>query len=252
MNSKDSKELDLSKITAFILCGGKGTRLRPYTYTVPKPMLKIGSRPLLEYVIRNLKRCGINNYVFTVGYLKQQIMNYFEDGSKFGVNIEYLIEDEDKPKNTAGSIVDGKNKVDKNYPFVVMMGDHLTDINIRDMINFHLKNRGIATLAIKVQGIPLEYGIVEIDDKEKVIKEFKEKPVLSQLINMGIYVCDHKIFDYIKEGDDFASHVFPRLLKEKHKLNAYLFDGYWEDIGRITDYERVHQLISLIDFIKDF
>lgn len=245
-------DLDLNNITAFILCGGKGTRLRPYTYTLPKPMLKIGNRPLLEYVIRNLKRCGINKYIFTVGYLKHHIMNYFGDGSKFGVNIEYLVEDEEKPKNTAGSIIEGKNIIDKEYPFVVMMGDHLTDINIRDMINYHMKNKdSIATLAIKVQGIPLEYGIVDVDENKRIL-EFKEKPVLSQLINMGIYVCNYEIFNYIKEGEDFASHVFPKLLKEKKILNAYLFDGYWEDIGRITDYERVHQLISLIDFIKDF
>lgn len=239
---------DIENLSAFILCGGKGTRLRPYTYTMPKPMLRIGNRPLLEYVIRNLKRSGIEKHILTVGYLKEHIKNYFGDGSKFGVEITYL--EEDEPKNTAGSILDGKKLIENGSPFIVIMGDHLTDINMRDMIKFHKNSGAAVTMAIKIQALPLEYGIVEIRDKR--IVEFKEKPVLNHYINTAIYVCEYKTFDYIKEGSDFANDVFPLMLSKGEKLAPYLFDGYWEDIGRIHDYQRVHQIISLLDFIKEF
>ncbi len=238
---------EIEELHAFILCGGKGTRLRPYTYTVPKPMLKIGNRPLLEYVIRNLKRNGISKLILTVGYLKDQIIDYFGTGEQFGVEITYL--EEDHPRNTAGSILPGKELIQKDKPFIVIMGDHLTDINLRDMYTHHLKNKGIVTLGIKLQGVPLEYGIVEIEGD--VIKKFQEKPVLHHYINTAIYICEYRTFEYIKEGYDFASDVFPIMLKKGEKLVPYLFDSYWEDIGRIHDYQRVHQIISLLDFIRE-
>ena len=238
----------MKDIHAFILCGGKGTRLRPYTYTVPKPMLKIGQRPLLEFVIRNLKRAGITKMTLTVGYLKDQIMDYFGDGSSLGVKITYL--EEDKPKNTAGSIIDGKGMIPKDKPFVVMMGDHLTNVSVKDMMDYHVRNNGIATLAIKLQGIPLEYGIVEIENA--LVKRFREKPVVNHNLNTAMYVCEYRTFDYIEEGYDFASDVFPLMLEKGEKLVPYMFEGYWEDIGRLHDYERVHQMISLLDFIKEF
>jgi len=226
---------------AFVLCGGMGTRLRPYTYTIPKPMLPLGRKPILEYVIGNLKANGITDIVLTVGYLKEQIRDYFEDGSEFGVRMRYLEETEEM--NTAGSILPGKSLIDDT--FAVVMGDHLTNINLKNMVKFHKENKGIATMGLKKQGVPLEYGIAQIDGNR--VTDLKEKPIVENYVNSAVYVFEPKVFSYIKEKDDFAKNVFPRLLEKKERVNSYVFNDYWVDIGRIHDYERYNELISMVD-----
>src|SRR3989338_2560207 len=138
---------------AFILCGGEGTRLRPYTYTTPKPMLPVGGKPILQHLIEHLKKHAIKEFALTVGYLKEKIMDYFEDGKKFGVKIEYATED--TPKNTAGSILDYRGKVKET--FAVLMGDHITDINLADMIRSHKKSKALATVALLKKETKIEY-----------------------------------------------------------------------------------------------
>lgn len=226
-----------------VLCGGKGTRLRPYTYSVPKPMLPLGRRPILEFVVSNLKVHGFTDLIFTVGYMKEQIIDYFGDGAKFGVKIRYYSED-DRELNTAGSIVPAKDELRET--FIVVMGDHLTTVNVKKVLDFHRKKGGIATLAIKRTGVPLEYGVAHVDEEGRIIS-FEEKPIVQNLVNAGIYVFEPSIFNYIKEGNDFALHVFPKLLEKKERINGYIFDDYWIDIGRIADYEHLHNMISIID-----
>lgn len=228
----------------FVLCGGKGTRLRPYTNLVPKPMLKLGNKPLLQYIVENLRVNGFKDLIFAVGYKKECIMNYFGNGKKFGVNILYLIEDE--PKNTAGSVFAYNGKIADT--FLVVMGDHLTNINLKKFYNVHKKLGGIATIALKEYESTLEYGVVEVK-KNRVIK-FKEKPKQTFLINTGIYAFEPKIFDYIKEKEDFAKHVFPRLISHKEKINAYLFKEYWQDIGRASDYEKINNPRKIANLLK--
>lgn len=228
-----------------LLCGGEGTRLRPYTYNIPKPMLPLGRKPILEFVIDNLKRNGLTDIIITLGYLKEQIMDYFGDGSKFGVKIEYVIEE--KKMNTAGSMVPVLNKLDST--FVVAMGDHLTNINLKKMIEHHKKAGNIATLGLKRQGMPFEYGVVQIDANKDVV-EFKEKPIIESLINSAIYVFEPEVRKYIFEGADFAKDVFPAIMKDKKKISGYVFDDFWLDIGRIPDYESVNQVISIVDIVK--
>jgi mannose-1-phosphate guanylyltransferase/phosphomannomutase len=227
---------------AIILCGGEGTRLRPYTYNIPKPMLKLGNRPILEFVILNLKRYGIKDFILTVGYLNEKIKDYFEDGSKWGVNIDYLVEDE--KLNTAGSVLQAKDQLDET--FFVGMGDHITAINAKEMSAFHKQSGNIATMALKMQGMPVEYGIVEVNDDASVAA-FAEKPILSNLINAGIYIFEPEIFNYIKPKEDFAKDVFPRLLKNGKKISGYKFTEYWADIGRITDYETMNAIMSVVE-----
>ncbi|HIH22796.1 TPA: nucleotidyltransferase family protein [Candidatus Micrarchaeota archaeon] len=222
---------------AFILCGGEGTRLRPYTYTTPKPMLPVGGKPILQHLIEHLKKHAIKEFALTVGYLKEKIMDYFEDGKKFGVKIEYATED--TPKNTAGSILDYRGKVKET--FAVLMGDHITDINLADMIRSHKKSKAIATVALLKKETKIEYGVAEIDRKTGRITEFSEKPVIEHDINTGIYIFEPQVFDFIEEKDDFAKQVFPRLLKAGKPINAYVAEFEWLDIGRIADYERVKQ-----------
>ena len=230
---------------AIVLCGGKGTRLRPYTYSIPKPMLPLGKKPILEFVINNLSKHDFKDIYLTVGYLKNQIMQYFGDGSKFGVNIKYFIEG-DKERNTAGSILPCKDCLDS--AFLVVMGDHLTSIDPTKLANFHSKKGSMATIALKKTGIPLEYGIAHINEDQR-IEKFEEKPIVQNLINAGLYCFEPEIFKYIKDGYDFAQDVFPRLLKDKKKVYGYIFDEYWVDIGRVPDYEQLNQIISIVDLV---
>lgn len=228
-----------------LLCGGEGTRLRPYTYNIPKPMLPLGRKPILEFVINNLKRNGLEDIVITLGYLKEQIIDYFGDGSKFGVKIEYIIED--KKMNTAGSLFPILNKLDDT--FLVGMGDHVTNINLKKMIDYHKSKGNIATIGLKRQGMPFEYGVVQLDENNNV-REFKEKPIIENLINSAIYVFEPEIRKYIAPGRDFAKDVFPEIMRENKKISGYIFDDFWLDIGRINDYENVNQVISIVDIVK--
>jgi len=227
---------------AILLCGGEGTRMRPLTFTTPKPLLKIGERTILEYVLDNLKKNDINEVIFTVGYLKEKIIEYFDKFSKHGLKIEYLKEYE--RKNTAGSILPLKDKIKED--FVVMMGDQITNINLKNMIRFHKENGGIATIALKKIKIPVEYGVVDIY-KNKV-SGFEEKPIIERYINTAIYVLSPKIFEYIKEKEDFAKDVFPRLIEKNEKINAYFMEEEWIDIGRLKDYKELNENLERIEF----
>ncbi len=227
---------------AIILCGGEGTRLRPYTYNIPKPMLRLGNKPILEFVLLNLKRFGITDFILTVGYLHERIEDYFGDGSKWGINIEYVVEDE--KLNTAGSVLRARNKLTDT--FFVGMGDHITAINVSEMEKFHRSKKNIATIALKLQGNPVEYGIVSVHPDDTV-SSFMEKPILSNLVNAGMYIFEPEIFDYIRPKEDFAKDVFPRLLSANNKISAYTFTEYWADIGRINDYEMMNAIMSIIE-----
>ncbi|MEM4389296.1 MAG: nucleotidyltransferase family protein [Candidatus Micrarchaeia archaeon] len=229
---------------AFVLCGGEGTRLRPYTYTIPKPMLPLGKRPILEFVVENLKANGITNITLTIGYLGECIREHFGNGSRWGVNISYI--EEKRPMNTAGSIYPARKEVKDT--FVVVMGDHLTTVDLQKMVRWHREKRAVATLGLKRQGMPLEYGIAEVDKHGRITK-FQEKPILTNLINAGVYVLEPEVFDFISPGKDFAKDVFPAMLAAGRPVYGYVFDEYWMDIGRIHDYEYLNQIISIIDLV---
>jgi mannose-1-phosphate guanylyltransferase/phosphomannomutase len=232
------------EMKAIVLCGGKGTRLRPYTYSIPKPMLPLGTKPILEFVINNLSAHGFKEIYLTVGYLKENIMDYFGDGSRFGVKIKYFIEE--KEMNTAGSIVPCKKYIDDT--FIVVMGDHLTSVNPQKLMQFHKKKGAMTTIALKRTGVPLEYGVAHIDRNGR-IEKFEEKPIVQNLVNSGMYCFESEVFSYIKDGYDFAQDVFPKLLQDKKKVYGYIFDEYWIDIGRVPDYEQLNQIISIVDLV---
>lgn len=229
---------------AFVLCGGKGTRLRPYTYSLPKPMLPLGNRPILEFVIDNLRHNGITDLILTVGYLKERIYSHFGDGSKFGVKITYSEETEEL--NTAGSLLP-KKSLATGETFAVVMGDHLTNVSISKLLSSHKKSGCIATIGLKRMGFPLEYGVAHLEGKR--ISRFEEKPILENLVNTGVYAFEPAIFDYIRPKDDFALHVFPSLLSSKKQINPYIFEDYWMDIGRMEDYEHINKTISIMDIV---
>lgn len=219
---------------AFVLCGGLGTRLRPYTYENPKPMLPIGGKPILQHVIEHLAENGVTEIVITAGYLHKKISDYFGDGRRFGVRIEYAIENE--PKNTAGSIVEYKGRATE--PFLVLMGDAITNIDLKKMMEAHVESRNIATVALLKHVTKVHYGVAEV--KGGNIVKFKEKPEIENYINIGIYAFSPGIFDYIKEKEDFARDVFPRLLAKRKKITGFkVEDGVWIDIGRKEEYENL-------------
>jgi len=226
---------------AIIMAGGEGSRLRPLTCDLPKPMVPLVNRPVMHYSIELLKKYGIRDIGATLQYLPDEIISYFQDGSEYGVNLKYFIED--KPLGTAGSVKNACEFLDE--PFIVVSGDALTDINLKKAIDFHIQHKSKATLVLKSVRVPLEYGVVVTDDEGK-IKRFLEKPnwgeVFSDTVNTGIYILEPEVLDYLEKDKkyDFSQDLFPRLLKENQPLYGYITDEYWCDIGNAQTYSSSH------------
>jgi mannose-1-phosphate guanylyltransferase / phosphomannomutase len=229
-------------VKAVIMAGGEGTRLRPQTSNLPKPMLPLVGRPMMEHIVSLLRRHGITDIVVTVAFLPNAIRSYFGNGSELGVRMVYATEE--TPLGTAGSVRNARDELTER--FLVISGDVLTDINLTSMIEFHEKNGALATLALCAVENPLEFGIV-ITREDGSIERFLEKPgwgqVFSDTINTGIYVLEPEIFDVIPEGRavDFSSEVFPTVLEAGAPLFGYVADGYWEDVGTTAAYLKAHE-----------
>jgi len=223
------------------MAGGEGTRLRPLTSNVPKPMLPIANIPMMEHIVDLLVTHGITDIVVTVAYLADMVRNYFGDGSEFGVRMVYATED--TPLGTAGSVRNAMDELDER--FVVISGDVLTDIDLTSIVAFHEARGALATIGLVAVENPLEFGIV-ITDEHGAIERFLEKPswgqVFSDTINTGIFVLEPEIFDFIPaEGpSDFSSDVFPDVLASGKGLYGTVATGYWEDVGTLEAYSRVH------------
>jgi mannose-1-phosphate guanylyltransferase/phosphomannomutase len=221
---------------AVILAGGYGTRLRPLTYTRPKPMLPLAGKPILQHIIEFLASHDFHEIIVTENYLYELIEDYFGDGFKFGVEITYFRED--KPLGTAGSVKNAERYLDDT--FIVIQGDNLTDINLKSVTEFHKKRQGIATIALTPVENPTEFGIVELNKRGQIVR-FLEKPkpeeCFSNLVNMGLYVFEPSILDLIPKDKayDFSKDLFPSLLEEK-EIYGYEVRGFWSDIGRPESY----------------
>ncbi len=223
---------------AIIMAGGEGTRLRPLTCDMPKPMLRVMNVPVLEHIIELLKKHGIKDIAITLGYLPEKITEYFDDGSKWGVNINYYTEQE--PLGTAGSIKNASRFVDSD--FLVISGDALTDINLSEAFTFHEQANSLVTIILSKVSEPLDYGIV-LTDRMGKIKKFAEKPMWSETItdtvNTGIYIMKKEVLDLIPDGFcDFSRDVFPTLLERGKDIYGFLSTGYWCDIGDISAYRK--------------
>lgn len=219
------------------MAGGFGTRLRPLTNNIPKPMVPIVNKPILEHIINLLKNHGIKDYVMLLYFMPEIIKNYFGDGRKFGVKINYVIPDQDF--GTAGAV-----KLSEKYiedKFVVISGDVLTDFDLTGISSFHNTKKTIATLSLYSSKNPLQYGIV-LTNKDGRIVRFLEKPssseVFSDTINTGIYFFNSEIFRHIPEGEnfDFSKDLFPSLLKSKIPIYGFKSTGYWRDVGNLEEY----------------
>jgi mannose-1-phosphate guanylyltransferase/phosphomannomutase len=226
---------------AIIMAGGFGTRLRPLTCKIPKPMVPMVNRPMMEHIIMLLKEHQITEMVALLFHQAESISGYFGDGSKFGVKIDYLRPDADY--GTAGAV--GMARELLKEPFIVISGDLLTDFDLGGIVDFHNQKKALATITLTRVANPLEYGIV-ITDQDDKISRFLEKPtwgqVFSDTINTGIYVFQPEIFGLIphKREFDFSQDLFPLILSQNQPLYGCITNGYWRDIGNITEYRQAH------------
>ncbi|MEN6551152.1 MAG: sugar phosphate nucleotidyltransferase [Candidatus Cryosericum sp.] len=226
---------------AVILAGGFGTRLRPLTVNAPKPMVPFANRPMMQHVVRLLKKHGLDDLVVILYHQPDAIRTYFGDGSAFGVHIEYVVSGEDL--GTAGAV--GLARALLQDTFLVIAADIVTDIDLSQAIQYHHDHQADATITLSRVDDPLEYGIV-ITDSDGHIVRFLEKPswgeVFSDTVNTGIYVLEPSIWQEIPEGRevDFSKNVFPSLLTHHRPLFGYIAPGYWCDIGNIREYKHAH------------
>lgn len=227
---------------AVIMAGGEGTRLRPLTSNLPKPMLPMANRPMMEHVVRLLARHGFDDIVVTVAYLANHIRNYFGDGEELGVRLRYAVEEE--PLGTAGSVRNAASELDDT--FLVISGDVLTDVDLRALLDAHRQAGATATIALKGVENPLEFGIVITRD-DGSIERFLEKPgwgeVFSDTVNTGIYVLEPQVLDFVEVGRavDFSGEVFPAILEKEHPMLGHVVEGYWEDVGQPEAYLKAHR-----------
>jgi mannose-1-phosphate guanylyltransferase/phosphomannomutase len=231
---------------AVIMAGGEGSRLRPLTSNMPKPMLPIAKRPMMEHILLLLREHGITDVVATVQFLSSVIRNYFGDGSDLGVSLSYATED--VPLGTAGSVLGARDFL--SGPFLVVSGDALTDIDLEEVVEFHRSRDAAATLVLKHMKDPLEFGIVMTDDDGR-IERFLEKPtwgqVFSDTINTGIYVLEPDVLDLIPidQPYDFSSELFPMMLDKGLPLFGYVTGSYWTDVGNTEAYVQAnHDALS--------
>lgn len=217
---------------AVILAGGRGTRLAPYTYVLPKPMMPIGDRAILEILLRQLKRAGINQIVLTVGHLAGLMQAFFQDGQQYDLDITYSYEA--KPLGTAGPLALVPNL---DETFLVSNGDVLTLLNLNDFLNFHRQQGAICSIAMHERQVHIDLGVIEQNNGEYVITGYVEKPTLDYRVSMGIYIFEPRVLDYIPKNEylDFPDLV-KILLANGERVVGYPFSGYWRDLGNPGDY----------------
>ncbi|HKH76579.1 MAG TPA: NDP-sugar synthase, partial [Rubrobacteraceae bacterium] len=228
---------------AVIMAGGQGTRLRPLTSNLPKPMIPIVNVPCMEHIVRLLEEHGLTDIVVTLQFLPEEIQDYFGDGSDWGVNLSYSIEV--APAGTAGSVKLAEEHL-KDDRILVISGDALTDCDLTCALSFHEEKGAEATMVLKSVENPLDFGIV-ITEEDGRISRFLEKPtwgqVFSDTVNTGIYVLEPLVLGEIPaDGEyDFSKELFPKLLDEERSLYGFITEDYWEDIGNLEQYMRAQR-----------
>jgi NDP-mannose synthase len=218
---------------AIVLAGGKGTRLAPYTTILPKPLMPIDDKPILEIVLRQLASAGFTDITLAVGYLSELIMAYFGDGGKWGIHLTYS--HEDQPLGTAGPIAQVSGLEDT---FLVMNGDLLTSIDFAAMLASHKARHAAATVASYRRDIEIDLGVLHLD-ADQWVTEYIEKPTYSFQVSTGIYIFEPSILAFIPRAQRFdLPELILALIRKGEKVSGFCFDGYWLDIGRHDDYEK--------------
>jgi dTDP-glucose pyrophosphorylase len=219
-----------------LMVGGLGSRLRPLTENTPKPMLKVGDKPILETIIRNFKSYGFENIILSVNYKAELVKEYFGDGAAFGVNIEYVYEE--KRMGTAGALSLMREKFDE--PFFVMNGDLLTNVNFEHFLNFHNENATSATMAVREYEHQVPFGVINQNNGE--ITSIVEKPKQQYYVNAGIYILSPEVLEHIP-NDQFYDMptLFDTLIKEEKKPISFPVHEYWLDIGQIQQLKQARE-----------
>lgn len=235
----DKLNVSPNKNKVVLMLGGLGTRLRPLTNDIPKPMLKIGDKPILENIIEGFKQYGYTHFIFSVNYKKEVIQNYFQNGEAFGVQIDYI--EEEKRMGTAGALSLLKQRLKE--PFFVMNGDLLTQINFEQLMDFHIEQQSIATMCVREYEFQIPYGVIETVDTQLV--SIKEKPLHRSFVNAGIYVLSPQTLDYIP-NDEFYDMptLFEKLIDINKRTSVFPIHEYWIDIGQIEDFNRAKSYYS--------
>jgi NDP-sugar pyrophosphorylase family protein len=215
---------------AIILAGGKGSRLRPYTVVLPKPLMPIGDYPILELVVRQLIKNNFNHITMCVNHQADLIKTFFGDGERWGIKIDYSNEYE--PLGTMGPL---KQISDLPNNFLVMNGDILTNLNFESFHNDHVRDNEIYTISSYKRSQRVDYGVLECS-KDDYLESFQEKPTNDFKVSMGIYMLNKKVLDFIPSGFYGFDSLMYKLIKSKNKVKVKEFNGYWLDIGRPDDY----------------
>lgn len=218
-----------------LMAGGLGTRLRPLTANTPKPMLTVGSKPILETIIENFSRYGFHNFYLSVNYKAEKIREYFGDGQSQGVSITYL--NETKRLGTAGAL--NMLPEDLDTPIIVMNGDLLTNINFEHLLNYHLLTEADATMCVREYDFQVPYGVVHAEGA--VIQSIVEKPTYQYYVNAGIYVLNPSVLKHIPSGENFdMPQLFDTLIEHQQKACSFPVHEYWMDIGQPNDFEKAN------------
>jgi mannose-1-phosphate guanylyltransferase len=224
-------------VKAVILAGGLGTRLQPYTTFLPKPMLPLGEKPILEHLIDWTRKNGVKSIVLCVSYLRKTIEDYFEEGKRFGVDIEYAISN--KPLATAGQLKTAEDFIDDT--FVCIYGDSIFDFSLRNMIKQHIKKNAFVTMSLNEYKTNLPYGVIETSKTGKVLS-WNEKPEIKANVNMGCYVMEPKIMSLIPKNKPYGmDDVIKKAMNRKKLVSSFITKKGFTDIGNKSSYEKAYQ-----------
>ena len=222
---------------AIILAGGQGTRLQPFTNIIPKPMVPINNKAIIEIVIKNLKKNGFKEIIISTNYMSDLIKTFCGDGKKYNIKIKYI-----KEKKMLGTI--GPLKIIKNLKedFLLINGDIITDLNINKFFKNHKKNKSIMTVSAKKIQNKIDYGVIDVNNQNSLVA-FKEKPNLNFLVSMGIYAFNQKILKYIPNNKYFGfDDLMKLMLKKNINVKIDISNKFWLDIGRYSDYIKAQKL----------
>jgi NDP-sugar pyrophosphorylase family protein len=223
----------MSNNRAVILAGGKGTRLKPYTAVLPKPLVPVGDVPVLEIIIRQLRENGFSHITIAVNHLAEIIKAFFGDGSKWGLQIDYSMET--KPLNTMGPL---KLIPDLPENFLVMNGDVLTDLNYAQLHEQHVAENNLFTIAAYHRQQKVDFGVLDIG-LDGHLTGFREKPAYEYMVSMGVYMLNRRVLDVIPDNTSYGfDELMLELIKRGTPASTKSFKGYWLDIGRPEDYEK--------------
>lgn len=247
------KVVDIKEIDAFVkpqqklnkvilMAGGLGERLRPLTINTPKPMLNVGNKPILQTIIEKFKENGYSNFIICLNYKSDIIQEYFKDGSEFGINIEYVIEEQRLGTAGALSLINENS----NEPFFVMNGDLLTNINFSQLHEYHILNNSVGTMCVRDYNFQIPYGVVNILGNK--ISSIIEKPSHKFFVNAGIYMLSPDALEYIPKDEFYdMPSLFEDLIKNNKNTISFPIREYWLDIGRIEEYNKANE-----DFLRFF